>query len=711
MKFYILLLVSFIITSCNPVDVSLNSNSYSSLQYSVKNGESKLVFNNSVVEKITLNFDTEDTFTEDIGLILSLESQKYNSDQLFKNFSQSFIIAKNTKTFSWELILQESLPTNERIKFSLKIKDPNNKIKFTPDYFDFDFTLNFTAPQITLPSANSYINSENKSAFQIQGTCINDNSVIIYPKIHIALSQSAICANNSFTINLDLSSISDGSVTIEAKQVSNANNESPISQIVYLKDTFIPIAIITSNTHALKDSTSNTNAFILSGTAALTSDSEDETKYTINIYSDNTCNNLLGNTTISAVNFSLSVNLGTSEGEKNFSARLVKQSGTLLPCQDLAFKYYFSTKEILLGGNFDMFNSLSFKNIAKLTSSGTTINSSSFTIGSGFTHSTFDDFVRSIISFGSKLLVVGSFDNYDGTNTSYGKLIYTNGVGSNYITFSEFNAAVKTVATDSSNNIIFGGEFDFFSEVEPLPLQKKFLLKMNSVGVVSNTFTTNILATSIFQSPATSVRTIAVDSFDNLYVGGAIANHITKLSKNGIEDPTFLSNAGAGFDDAVYIIKITPNGDLLVGGLFTTYNGINCPKLAKLSKDGVLDTNFCSNTASLFDDYVLTIEPTNNGQILVGGKFSKSIKRLYFNGTEDTSFDVGTGFMDGPNPGIVYAIRQFVDGKYLVGGQFGTLDSETFNGFVKLLPSGVPDTKFNGNGKLPTGQSVYTIFF
>lgn len=711
MNFYILFLSLLLITSCSPVDVSLNSNSYSSLQYSVKNGESKLVFNNSMVEKITLKFETEDTFTEDVSLSLTLESQKYTSDQLFKNFSQSFIITKNSKSFSWDLILQESLPTNERIKFSLKIKDLNNKIKFTPDYFDFDFTLNFSAPQITLPSANSYINSENKSAFQIQGTCSDDNSVLIYPKNHLSLSQTAICINNSFAVTLDLSSMSDGSVTIEAKQISTANNESPIAQIIYLKDTFIPNVIISSNSHTLKNNTSNISTFTMSGTAGLTSASEDETTYTINIYSDNTCSNLLGNTTISADNFSFGVNLGTAEGEKNLSARLVKQSGTLLPCTDLAFKYYFSKKEILIGGMFDTFNISSLKNIAKLTSDGTVISPGLFSIGTGFTHTMAGDFVRSIISFATKLLVVGNFDKYNTESTPYAKFIYTNGIGTNFMTLPEFNAQIKTVITDSDNNLIFGGDFDFFSEVESQNLQRRFLLKMNPAGVVNNTFTSNILATSIFQTPATGVKTIVVDSLDNLYVGGAIANHITKLSKNGIEDPTFLSNAGVGFDDVVYIIKISSNGDLLIGGKFTTYNGISCPKLAKLSKDGVLDTGFCTNTASLFNDYVLSIEPLFNGQIAIGGKFTKGLKILNSNGTEDGTFNIGTGFIDGPNPGIVYAIRQFVDGKLLIGGQFGTLDGETFNGFVKLLPSGLPDTKFNGNGMLPTGQSIYTIFF
>ena len=49
-------------------------------------------------------------------------------------------------------------------------------------------------------------------------------------------------------------------------------------------------------------------------------------------------------------------------------------------------------------------------------------------------------------------------------------------------------------------------------------------------------------------------------------------NYFLRLNSNGTVDSTF--NIGGGFNGDVYSIQIESDGNILVGGNFTTYDGI-----------------------------------------------------------------------------------------------------------------------------------------
>lgn len=694
-----------LLLSCHPVDVGLGSNAYSNLKYALNNGTSELVYNNLSVSQIKFSFQTADTLTEDISIGLTFESESLTSDQVFSDFNQKIIAAKGSKSFSWSLTLNSNLNASQNLNFKIKIKDFNDKIQFTPDSFSFDFKINFPAPVISSPSANSYINNQNQSSFTISGTCITGDTVTVRLKTNADINQSTDCLNSSFAVTLNLTLADDGPITLVATQKNILGNTSPEAEISYIKDTIVKNITITSDANALKNSTSSIASFSLTGTALLSAAGENEADYNIYLYSDNLCSTKIATSGISSDHYNFSVSfMAQQEGPKKFYARLKEASGSLSSCTDLAFSYYYTTKSIYIGGNFTNFDSNSAKNIAKLNPDGSMISSASFATGTGYVDGVSDDYVRSIVPVsGSNFLVVGLFSLYNGTTALNANYLYPNGAMNTGISLPLFNNAIKTALHD--NDTYFGGNFDFIYNAGNGSLPRRAILKLDSNHNIDDTFTNNANATGAFPANS-SVWTIAKDA-SGIYAGGSIAGQIIKLSPLGIEDTTFKGNMGTGFDGIVYSIKILPTGDLAVGGDFTKYNGVNCPKIAKLSASGVLDSTFCTKSSSLnLDGYVLTLEIDSRGKIWLGGSFTKKITVLDQSGNQYIPTFLSAGF-----DATVYVIKEYVDGKMLIGGDFTTYNGLSSPGLIKINKDGAVDTTFQGNGKLPSSESVYTISF
>jgi len=174
----------------------------------------------------------------------------------------------------------------------------------------------------------------------------------------------------------------------------------------------------------------------------------------------------------------------------------------------------------------------------------------------------------------------------------------------------------------------------------------------------------------------------------------------------GTLDTSF--NIGTGFDGyATQAIALQPDGKILAVGWFTSYNGQTVNGIARLNPDGTLDTSFTIGTG--FNNSVLTIALQPDGKILVGGQFTSfngttqnRIARLNTDGTLDTSFNTGTGFSGG-----VSTIALQSDGKILVGGLFTSYNGQGVNKMVRLNPDGTLETAFTNGAE--SDQSITKI--
>jgi uncharacterized delta-60 repeat protein len=171
----------------------------------------------------------------------------------------------------------------------------------------------------------------------------------------------------------------------------------------------------------------------------------------------------------------------------------------------------------------------------------------------------------------------------------------------------------------------------------------------------------------------------------------------------GILDNSF--NIGTGFNNQVNAIVLQPDGKILVGGQFTSYNGEQKKHIVRLNTDGTIDYSF--NIGTGFSGpvnstvQVLTIIQQSDGKILVGGGFTSyngqnhnKILRLNADGTIDTSFNSELFTFDYYLPYLRKIILQ-PDGKILVVGQFSTYNNEIQRRIVRLNSNGTLDSSFN----------------
>ena len=168
-----------------------------------------------------------------------------------------------------------------------------------------------------------------------------------------------------------------------------------------------------------------------------------------------------------------------------------------------------------------------------------------------------------------------------------------------------------------------------------------------------------------------------------------------------------LNTTGVGAGGIVYSVVMQPDGKLVIGGAFTTYNDTDAPRIARLNIDGSLDTSFTPNggvdigtfpaNAGVYP-HGLLLQP--DGKILIAGPFENvdgvsrnGIARLNTDGTLDTTFDPGTGADDHTRV-LDMALQN--DGKVLIGGEFNSINGTARTKLARL----------NSNGKLDTGFKV-----
>ncbi|RMH34509.1 MAG: hypothetical protein D6687_03815, partial [Acidobacteria bacterium] len=140
------------------------------------------------------------------------------------------------------------------------------------------------------------------------------------------------------------------------------------------------------------------------------------------------------------------------------------------------------------------------------------------------------------------------------------------------------------------------------------------------------------------------------------------------------QSPVDAFNPNVG-NNTVFAIAIEPDGQILIGGSFTSVGGQTRNRIARLNPDGSLDTSFNPNANGTV--FAIALEP--DGQILIGGSFTSvggqtrnRIARLNPDGSLDTSFNP-----DANN--TVSAIAIEPDGQILIGGSFTSVGGQTRN--------------------------------
>jgi len=343
--------------------------------------------------------------------------------------------------------------------------------------------------------------------------------------------------------------------------------------------------------------------------------------------------------------------------------------------------------KLIVGGNFTYFNGDSRIRIIRINQDGSV--DDTFDPFDGFNYA-----VETIVlQPDGKILVGGYFQLFDNENVH--RIVRLNNNGTLDLTFNyapAFNDGVIDMTLQPDGKVVLVGVFTTFNGT----LVNR-IARLTSSGTLDPTFGT----TTNFNS---GVSIVALQQDGKFIVSGSFTQfngipvgNIVRLNSDGSLDPTF--NSGSGFDWSAEAIEILDDGDIIATGNFSSYNGSNVNRIARLNSDGSVDSGF--NTSTGFNSAPNCLEIQPDGKIIVGGGFVSyngipvnRIARLFPDGTIDLSFNIGNGLND-----YCTSINLQDDGKIIVLGNFTQFDGMTRNNILRLNPDGAIDIPYNkGSG-------------
>lgn len=341
-----------------------------------------------------------------------------------------------------------------------------------------------------------------------------------------------------------------------------------------------------------------------------------------------------------------------------------------------------SDNKIITGGAFTAFSGVVRNQLARLNSNGSL--DTTFIVGSGFGGTT-PNTIK--IQTDNKILIGGSFTSYSGVSAN--KIVRLNTDGSRDNTFNIglgfgtlFSDSVQTINQQSDTKIIVAGNFTTYMGVSA-----NKIVRLNTDGsrdstfVVGSGFGTNSNETVWDSKIQSDGKIIAVGRFTSY--NGTSRNSIVRINTNGSIDLTFV--VGSGFYHPTLTeantILIQLDGKILVGGNFTSYNGVSTNYMVRLNTNGSLDTTFnpavnaaVNEIKSQLDGKLLIIGGTAGGTI--------NLKRLNSDGSLDLTFNIST-----INGGLETVNTQS-DGKIISSGYFTVYNGVTQNYITRLNTDG-----------------------
>jgi uncharacterized delta-60 repeat protein len=305
-----------------------------------------------------------------------------------------------------------------------------------------------------------------------------------------------------------------------------------------------------------------------------------------------------------------------------------------------------------------------------------------------------DGFVRVVaVQPDGKIVLGGNFSTVRGANNALITRLTPDGssdpgFSSQFLT-PVLQSRIYTVGFQINGSIVAAGLFSGVGSIF-----RTNIARLQADGSVDPTFNPGA-------GPSGLVRILALQPDGRIIIGGEFTtvnntnrNRIARLNADGSLDTSF--NPGLGADNSVRTVALLPGGQILVGGQFTSFDGHSSKYLVRLNSDGTLDTTFPQGTGP--DNSLYFISPQPDGTMIIAGDFTSvngtninRIARLQPDGSLDDSFMPPGGAVGGP----VYQVIVQLTGKIVVGGAFTSLDGMSFNHLGRLNTDGSLDLAFN----------------
>ena len=213
-----------------------------------------------------------------------------------------------------------------------------------------------------------------------------------------------------------------------------------------------------------------------------------------------------------------------------------------------------------------------------------------------------------------KMLVGGYIVNQNSQSLTLARLNTDGTLDTSFTSLqtNSFNGTVRAIQVQPDNRIVIGGTFSTTTTIGTFP--RTALARLTANGNLDEGF-------NAYFGAGVLVFALAQQADGKVYAGG---NFLQRFKPEGALDPTF--SAVDNFSLLIRSIIVQPDGKIVVGGGFTTINGSNVNRIARLNSDGSIDSTFNIGTGASGSVLALDLQP--DGKVLVGGQF------LDFNGTE-----------------------------------------------------------------------------
>ena len=328
-----------------------------------------------------------------------------------------------------------------------------------------------------------------------------------------------------------------------------------------------------------------------------------------------------------------------------------------------------SDGKILAGGDFTLVNYVSRQRLVRLLGEDGSVDPTFNAAANGSVRSLAVQEDGSILLAGAFTAVNGVVRNHIARLKSNGVLdtAFDPGYGTDHPVF-----AMAAATVGSERKIVLGGAFTLVNG-----FTRKGVAVLNNDGSVDAAFDPGtgangvVYAVAVYPTNTTHAGKILVGG-DFASFNGTPRPRLVRLHPNGTVDTSF--NVGVGPDDAVRAIVIQPDGRVLIGGAFSSVNGVSLPRLARLHADGGVDMSF--NPGQGANDTVTAFVLQGDLRIIVGGQFTRCngvtrnrITRLNQDGTVDPTINFGLGANN-----FVAAALLDPNGRILIGGGFTEYD-------------------------------------
>ena len=268
---------------------------------------------------------------------------------------------------------------------------------------------------------------------------------------------------------------------------------------------------------------------------------------------------------------------------------------------------------IIVAGRFTMFTGFTRNRIARLNADGTVDPSFGFSAGINNTP------LALALQQDGRIIVGGQFSQIDLVQRF--NLARLNSDGTVDLTFDPGNGPngdVNAIAIQSDDRIVIGGTFIGYNG-----LARGGVARVLSDGSVDLTFDPGV-------GTGGNVFALALQANRQIVIGGRFAQYagnnrsfIARVNDDGSLDLGFNPIP----NNWIQAILLQPDGHLTIGGLLTKVNGFTRNRIARLNVDGSLDTSFdpgAGFAGSLTNDatQVRSLALQRAGRIVVGGTFT-----------------------------------------------------------------------------------------